>query len=154
MYPYLLTLHSIVRWFVLFFIVYTLYRAYRGYTQNRMFSKTDNAFRHWTATFTHIQLMIGIVLYTQSPAIHYFWSDIATALRQPDTVFYAAIHSFLMLTAIVIITIGSALAKRKATDKEKFRILLLWFSIALFIVFIAIPWPFSPLANRPYLRMF
>jgi len=57
-----------------------------------------------------------------------------------------------MLTAIVIITIGSALAKRKKTDKEKFKTMLVWFSAALLIIFIAIPWPFSPLANRPYIR--
>jgi len=37
-------------------------------------------------------------------------------------------------------------------DKEKFKIMLLWYGIALIIILIAIPWPFSPLANRPYLR--
>ena len=62
------------------------------------------------------------------------------------------IHSSLMLTAIVLITIGSAKAKRKPTDQEKFKTMLVWFSIALLIIFIAIPWPFSPFANRPYYR--
>jgi hypothetical protein len=57
-----------------------------------------------------------------------------------------------MIMAIIIITIGSALAKRKSSDKEKFKTMGLWFSIALIIIFIAIPWPFSPFANRPYFR--
>jgi hypothetical protein len=30
--------------------------------------------------------------------------------------------------------------------------MLIWLSIALIIIFIAIPWPFSPFANRPYYR--
>jgi cbb3-type cytochrome oxidase subunit 3 len=30
--------------------------------------------------------------------------------------------------------------------------MLVWFTIALIIIFIAIPWPFSPFANRPYFR--
>jgi hypothetical protein len=57
-----------------------------------------------------------------------------------------------MLIAIVLITIGSAVAKLKTVQENKFKTMLIWFSIALVIIFIAIPWPFSPLANRPYLR--
>jgi hypothetical protein len=59
-----------------------------------------------------------------------------------------------MFVAIVLITIGSAKAKRKSNDTQKFKTMLIWFSIALLIIFIAIPWPFSPLANRPYIRTF
>jgi hypothetical protein len=59
-----------------------------------------------------------------------------------------------MLAAITIITIGSALAKRKQSDPEKFKTMLLWFAPGLLIIFLAIPWPFSPLANRPYFKSF
>lgn len=154
MYSTLLTLHSLVRWVVLAFLVYSIYRAFMGYNQNRPFSKTDNAFRHWTATVAHIQLMIGIILYTQSPIIKYFWTDAKTGLRNLDLTFYGLIHIVLMLTAIVVLTIGSALAKRKPSGKEKFKTMLVWFSIALMIIFMAIPWTFSPLSSRPNFRTF
>jgi len=154
MYPALLASHSLVRWLVLIFIVYSIYRALAGLIRNRTFSGTDNAFRHWTATVVHIQLMIGMTLYTQSPVVKYFRTDTETALQDPEMIFYGIIHIVLMLTATVLLTIGSALAKRKPTDKEKFRTMLIWFSITLIIIFIAIPWPFSPLSNRPYLRTF
>jgi hypothetical protein len=111
-----------------------------------------NAVRHWTATIAHIQLMIGIVLYFQSPIIKYFLANFKEAVRAFDLLFFGLIHGSLMITAIVIITIGSAKAKRKTVDQEKFKTMLLWFSIALIIIFISIPWPFSPLANRPYYR--
>jgi hypothetical protein len=62
-------------------------------------------------------------------------------------------HILLMLVAIVLITIGSAKSKRQAKDPEKFKVMLTWFSIALLIIFLAIPWPFSPFGNRPYLRL-
>ncbi|WP_229712476.1 hypothetical protein [Marivirga lumbricoides] len=143
-----------VRWLVLVFLVYSIYRAFVGYTRNKSFSKTDNAFRHWTATVAHIQLMIGIILYTQSPVVKYFLANTKTALQNLDLTFYGLIHIFLMLTAIVVLTIGSALAKRKPTDKEKFRTMLVWFSIVLIIIFIAIPWSFSPLSSRPNFRTF
>jgi hypothetical protein len=59
-----------------------------------------------------------------------------------------------MILSVVLVTIGSALAKRKQTDREKFKTILIWFSIVLSVIFIAIPWPFSPFANRAYLRTF
>lgn len=154
MYSLLLVLHSLTRWLVFAFLIYSIYRAWVGYTQKKAFSEADNAFRHWTATIAHIQLMIGMLLYTQSPVIKHFWTGPKTGLQNPDLTFYGLIHLILMLSAIVTLTIGSALAKRKSTDKEKHGTMLLWFSIALIIIFIAIPWPFSPLSARPYFRTF
>lgn len=141
-----------MRWFVLASLLYAIYRAYKGYTLKSQFSKTDNSIRHWTATIAHIQLVIGITLYTQSPIIKYFWHNFNEAIHHLDTAFFGLLHIILMLIAIILITIGSALSKRKISDKEKFKTMLVWFSASLLIIFIAIPWPFSPLANRPYFR--
>ncbi len=152
MYQFLLTSHNYMRWLVLASLIFAIVRAYKGYSSKSIFAKTDNALRHWTATIAHIQLMIGMVLYFQSPVIKYFWANTKEALNNLDLIFFSLIHSSLMLIAIVIITIGSAKAKRKTTDHEKFKTMLIWFSVALFIIFIAIPWPFSPFANRPYFR--
>ena len=152
MYQTLLIFHNVVRWLVLTSLLLALFKAFKGYISNAKFSKTDNAVRHWTATIAHIQLMIGMVLYFQSPIIKYFLANFKQAVNSFDIAFFGLVHSSLMLTAIVLITIGSALSKRKQTDKEKFKTILVWFTIALIIIFIAIPWPFSPLANRPYFR--
>lgn len=150
MYHILIVLHSYVRWFVLLSMIIAVGKAFNGYFSNKVFSKGDNALRHWTATFAHIQLMIGMILYFQSPLIKYFLKNKTEA--GSDYSFFGMIHSTLMLVAIVVVTIGSALAKRKETDKEQFKTMLLWYSLALGIIIIAIPWPFSPFANRPYLR--
>lgn len=152
MYQTLTFYHSLIRWLVLASIVYAIYRAYKGYSSNAVFSKRDNATRHWTATIAHIQLLVGIVLYTQSPIIKYFWNNFNEAIVNFDLAFFGLLHLILMLIAIILITIGSAKAKRKTTDKEKFKTMLIWFSISLIIIFIAIPWPFSPFATRPYFR--
>lgn len=154
MFSNLLFFHSIVRWLLLIALVYSIVKAYKGYTSNLIFSKADNAFRHWTATIAHIQLMIGITLFTKSEIVKYFWKNFSEASQHLDTLFFGLIHILLMIISVVILTIGSALAKRKMTDKDKFKTMFTWFSIALIIIFIAIPWPFSPLANRPYFRHF
>ncbi|MBU2946507.1 hypothetical protein [Zobellia uliginosa] len=152
MYQSFTYVHSIVRWLVLFSLIYSVYRAYKGYFQGLKFTERDNLTRHWTATIAHIQLVIGIILYSQSPTIKYFWENFDQAITDLESTFFGLIHIILMLLAIVFLTIGSALAKRKPTDSAKFKTMLIWFALALLIIFIAIPWPFSPLAHRPYIR--
>ncbi|BAV07091.1 hypothetical protein SAMN05421788_102278 [Filimonas lacunae] len=152
MYQLLTFLHSFVRWLVVISLAYAVYRAFKGYIRKAAFTKTDNLVRHWTATIAHIQLVIGMLLYFRSPAIQYFRSHFHEAVRITDIAFFGIYHAGCMLLAIVIITIGSALAKRKKDDKQQFKTLLTWYAIALAIIFIAIPWPFSPFASRPYFR--
>ena len=154
MYLSLLFIHSIFRWLVVTSLIYAIFRAYKGFTTNAVFTKMDNSVRHWTATIAHLQLTIGVILYLKSPVVSYFWRNFKDAIGNIDTAFFGLIHILLMLVSVIILTIGSALAKRRPRDHEKFRTMLIWFSIALFIIFIAIPWPFSPLANRPYFRSF
>jgi len=154
MYTTLLVLHSLFRWLVLATLLASILVAFRGIRSHRPFTKSANQLRHWTATVAHIQLVLGIIVYVKSPVIQFLFSNFSEAIHYPELLFFGFIHSLLMLTAVVFATIGSALAKRKITDHEKYRTMLIWFSITLLIIFIAIPWPFSPLANRPFIRHF
>ncbi len=152
MYHTLLYLHNATRWLLLAGMLLSLYKAYTGYSQRRFFSRADNAIRHWTATIAHIQLVLGIILYVKSPLIQYFFKHTTDALEQKETTFFALAHSLLMLAAIIIITIGSAMAKRKKQDLDKYKTILWWYGVALFVIIVAIPWPYSPFAMRPFLR--
>lgn len=152
MYQILMLCHSYMRWLVLASLILAIYRAGKGYFLKSKFSDTDNTIRHWTATIAHIQLMIGMVLYFQSPIVKYFLANFKTSIESFDPKFFGWIHSSLMLISIILITIGSAVSKRKQTDSDKFKTMLIWFSISLIIIFIAIPWPFSPFSTRPYFR--
>lgn len=147
-------LHSLIRWFVLGMLLYSIYRAYKGYSRSLIFKESDDTWRHWTATTTHIQLIIGILLYSKSVTVKAFFSGLGSRDHITEPMFFGVIHIALMLSAIVLVTIGSAIAKRKTIDKDKFKTILIWFGAALLLILIAIPWPFSPLAQRPYLRPF
>lgn len=152
MYQTLTFLHSQTRWLVLLSLMYAIFRAFKGYFSDRKFTGADNSVRHWAATIAHVQLILGMVFYLKSPVIQYFWKNFNAAKESFEHLFFGMIHISLMIAAIMIITIGSALAKRRLTDKEKFKTMGIWFSIALIVIFIAVPWPFSPFANRPYFR--
>lgn len=152
MYSTLLVIHSLFRWLVLLSLGYAVYKALKGYAYDGKFLPWDENVRHWTATIAHVQLVIGVTIYSQSPIISYFWTNKERAIENLDVTFFTVIHLLLMLAAVVFITIGSCLAKRKVDDTAKFKTMLFWFAIALIIICVAVPWPFSPLASRPYFR--
>lgn len=153
-YQTVLALHSLVRWFVLISLLYALYRAYSGLFSKRAFSQLDNATRYWTAAIAHIQLVLGLWLYFISPIIEYFLHTYGDVVHQREVRFFGMEHSTTMLAAIVLITIGSAKAKRKQVDRDKYKAIAIWFTCAIVLILISIPWPFSPLANRLYFRRF
>lgn len=154
MFSIILALHSLFRWLVLGTLLYSIYRAYTGWFRRKNFSSIDNTIRHWTATIAHIQLILGLWIYFISPTISYFLHNYKDAVHVSEIRFFGMEHSVMMLFAIIIITIGSAKAKRKETDALKFKTIAIWFTIALVIILICIPWKFSPMASRPYFRSF
>ena len=154
MYANLLILHSIFRWLVLLTLLFSLVRAAVGYYKQQPFSTADNALRHWTATTAHIQLVLGTFLYIKSPLIPYFWSAPAEAIRVLEAAFFGVFHIAMMLFSVVVVTIGSALAKRKTDHRDKYKTMLVWFGLSLMLIFIAIPWHFSPFVARPLFRFF
>jgi cytochrome b561 len=154
MYSNLLAFHSLIRWFVLASLLLAIYKGYNGWFTNKPFSSFDNKVRHWTATIAHIQLCVGLWLYFISPIIDYFLHNYNEAVHQREIRFFGMEHNLMMLTAIIIITIGTAKAKRKSTDQEKFKTMALWFTVGLLIILLSIPWSFSPLASRPLFRKF
>lgn len=154
MYTLVLSLHSLVRWLVLASLLYTLYRSYKGWFYKKQFSNIDDALRHWTATTTHIQLVLGLVLYYISPIVEYFFTHFENAVHQREIRFFGMEHSLMMLIAIITISIGSFRAKRKISAQEKFKTMAIWFTIGFLIILSSIPWTFSPLVSRPYVRFF
>ncbi len=154
MYNTILTLHSLFRWLVLVALIVAIVRAFLGWMGEKEFTNKDNLLRHATTTIAHIQLLLGLWLYSISPLIDYFLHHYNDAVHMRQIRFFGMEHSVMMLVAITIITIGSAKAKRKITGKARFKTMAIWFTIGLVVILANVPWPFSPLVARPWLRMF
>ncbi|WP_214072887.1 hypothetical protein [Mucilaginibacter sp. dw_454] len=152
MYNTLLALHSLTRWLVLGSLIFALFRAYRGWLLKKQFLKTDSVSRMVAASAAHVQLVFGLWLYFISPIVAYFLHNFHTAMHERAIRFFGMEHVTMMLIAITIITIGAAKAKRKPTDKEKFKTMAIWFTIGLLIILSSVPWSFSPLISRPNFR--
>jgi len=154
MFPILLALHSLFRWLVLISLLYATFRAYAGWLQAKPFRRSDGTIRQISVRVAHIQFLIGLWLYFISPLVNYFLHHAKDAVHVRDLRFFGMEHVTMMVISIALITMGAEKSKRKPTDKGKFKTMALWFTIALLIIFLSIPWPFSPFTTRPFFRPF
>lgn len=152
MYETLTFLHNVSRWLVLCGILVALVAAARGMMRKSVFGAASNSIRHWSATLAHVQLVLGMLLYFRSPAIRFYWSHTEVRSAHPELGFFSLLHPLCMLVAVTLLSVGSGLAKRRDGDAGKHRTILIWYGAALLIMLLAVPWPFSPLAARPYWR--
>lgn len=153
-YPFLLALHSCTRWLVVISLLWTIFLSASGYWNKGPFDKKAQITRVMMVSLIHLQAVIGFCLYFVSPITKYFMKNFGATIGDLNISFFGIIHSLLMTIAVVVATIGAALAKRAETDAEKFRLLLTYSIVTFVIIFIAIPWPFSPLAQRAWFRPF
>ena len=142
MYQGLLHTHSLLRLFLLIALIGAVVLAISGLMGKKGYNSTTDKFRKFTVIFAHIQLLIGLVLYFISPMVQQGLSDMKAAMASKSLRFVTVEHTLMMLIAIVLITIGSAKAKRQTDDSQKYKKLAIWFGIALVLILAAIPWPF------------
>ncbi len=141
MYQGLLHAHSGLRWVVLFAIVYAIYDSIVGKNSGKKFSDSKLAGTLAVASI-HLQFVLGLAIYFQSPWYKMLKEMGGSVMSDSVARFYTVEHPIMMLIAVLIATIGNAKAKKASTDTAAFQKRLLWFSIALLVIFIAIPWPF------------
>lgn len=101
-------------------------------------------FSLFTLIFTHIQILLGIVLYFVSPITKNVLSDFGAAMGESSVRFYAVEHVLTMILAAVAITIGNSRAKKAASGNKAYNSILLYFTLALILILIRIPWHVWP----------
>ncbi|RWY49298.1 hypothetical protein [Mucilaginibacter gilvus] len=154
MYNLILPLHSLVRWLVLLSLLIAIYRGYQGWLGKKAYNKFDDNLRQTTVSIIHLQFIIGVWLYAISPITNWFIHHFSEGVRLREIRFFGMEHITMMFIAIALITVGSSKAKRDITDHDKFRTQAIWFTIGLLVILSSIPWAFSPLVHRPWLRGF
>lgn len=145
----LLNIHSILRYILLLLMVISIVKAYRGWAGKLPYSGGDRKLTLFTVISAHLQLVIGFMLYFMGTAADGF-KDMGATMKDATARFWTVEHMSMMLIAIILITIGSARAKRAATDEGKHKQIVIFFLLALAVIFVAIPWPWKEIA-RPLL---
>ena len=135
--------HSGFRWIVLAFLIYAIFNAFTKWQSGKPFEDRDRKANLFTMISTHIQVLLGLVLYFISPRVQ-FGSE---TMKVSEIRFFTVEHLVMMLIVVILITVGNAMSKKAATDALKFKKTFIYFLVALIIILIAIPWPFRGFGN-------
>jgi hypothetical protein len=141
MYGFILALHNIIRWIVLFFGVLAVGRALLGWLRGKEWTSAE---RKWGVFFTSAvdtQLLLGFLLYfVLSDITKAALKDFGAAMSNSGLRFFAVEHVLAMVLGVVFAHLGSALPKKVDVSDKKFKRAVIWFGLALLTILAGIPW--------------
>lgn len=142
MYTGLQHLHSFLAYILLAAIIIPLVYVAIRFVKQGAFDEKVRKMALAGFIVSHLQLLIGLVLYVISPVGLSNLS--AEAMQGTLTRLYAVEHPLTMIIAIVLITIGYIKAKKPGDDARRFKTIIIFYGLGLILVLIRIPWQVWP----------
>ncbi len=139
---YTLVIHSILRWAVLLFGLWTLFNALSGVFSKRVYKPGDKRTSLFFMISCDIQLLLGLFLYFDGMWFNMLKSNAKEVMKDSVTRFFAVEHALMMIIAWILVHVGYSMVKRADTDTQKHKRSLIFFGIAILIIIAMIPWPF------------
>jgi len=143
----LLHTHNFLRYVILLLILISIVKSFSGWMGKKQYTPGDKRVALFTLITAHLQLVIGLALYFISPNVKVGLANMGGAMKDPALRFWTVEHIAMMIIAIILITLGYSLAKRAKDDTGKHKRVAIYFLIALIIIFLAIPWPWSAVSR-------
>ncbi|NGX82933.1 hypothetical protein [Aequorivita sp. KMM 9714] len=135
-------IHSYWAYLVLLIVVLATINALAGFFSKREYSAKDFRISLFALIVTHIQLLIGIVLYVTSPLGLQNITNNGMGVVMKDSTFrlYAVEHPMMMILTVLFITIGYSKHKKNLLSNKKFKTLAIFYTIGLVLMLSRIPW--------------
>lgn len=131
--------HSGLRWIALILLVYAVYNAFAQRNLGE-FTKKDKMVNLFAMVTLHVQLVLGILLYSSDFSGKVSFSD--GWMKSEMYRFYGMEHFAGMLIAIILVTIGYSKAKRSEDSSKKHKSTYVFYGLGLLLILLFIPWPF------------
>ncbi|MFT5244764.1 MAG: heme A synthase [Psychroserpens sp.] len=141
MYNVVKMIHSYWAYLVFIMLVIAALNALIKFFGKKEFHAVDFRISLFTLIVTHIQLLIGIVLFFASNYLSAI-SDMGMGEVMKNKALRSNIieHPITMILAVVFITMGYSKHKKKLTSNSKFKMLAIFYTLALLLVLAKIPW--------------
>ncbi|RED50475.1 hypothetical protein [Seonamhaeicola aphaedonensis] len=140
MYQTILNLHSYWAYLVLFILIIAAFNAIIKSFGGKEYSAKDFRVSLFTLIVSHIQLLIGIILYFVSPRFE-LWSELGGGVMGNSLArLYLVEHPFINILGVALITIGYSKHKKVLTSGAKLKKIAIFYSIALVLFLSRIPW--------------
>jgi len=142
MYTTVQFVHSWWAYLVLFVAVIATINALAGLFGKKEYQPKDFRLALFTLIVTHIQFLIGMILFFVSP---YGLKSITNngmgeVMKDSTLRLYAIEHPMMMLLAVALITIGYSKHKKKLVSGPKFKALSIFYTLGLLVMLSRIPW--------------
>src|SRR5690349_4643975 len=145
MYTSLLFVHGWLRWLVLLAGLLALVSAITGVNTRRPWTPDDDKAGRWFTIALDVQMLIGLILYgLLSPVTRGAFIDMAAAMKDAPTRFFAVEHPTGMIVALALAHIGRVRVRKAADSESRHKRALIFFGLSLLILLLSIPWPFGP----------
>lgn len=139
MYTGLQHLHSGIAYLALAALVLVIIYALIGSLSGREFTEKDRKIAMIAFIFSHVQLLVGLILYFVSP-VGFSLLTGGGAMSNPEARLTALEHPLINILAIVIISVGYIRAKKILDSRGKFRSIYMMYAIGLVLILSRIPW--------------
>ena len=134
MYYALLFTHSYLRYIILILLIVVTITSLLGMINKNPYTDRDNKLSLSLFICTHLQLLIGLILFFVSPVVQFS----GTAMKDDTTRYWLAEHGIAMLLAIVFITLARTSSKKMTDGTAKHRRMFIFNMIALVIIVVTI----------------
>lgn len=131
-------LHSYWAYLVLLVVTLATINSIIGMITKKEFGAKDFRIALFALIVTHIQLLIGIVLYVF--ANNFGEVEMGEIMKNATLRLKNIEHPLLMVVAITLLTIGYSKHKNKRTSSAKFKTLAISYTLALIAILAMIPW--------------
>jgi hypothetical protein len=136
MYPFLQKFHSGWAYVAILILVLAVFNALSGYLSKREFKAKDRSISLFALIASHIQLVIGFIVYFISPK----GLDAMGEMDNAELRLTALEHPLINVLAIVLITIGWSRHKKAMVSDLKFKSILVFYGLGLILILSRIPW--------------
>ncbi|PZW44304.1 hypothetical protein LX95_00639 [Mesonia algae] len=142
MYRAIYYLHSYWAYMVILVVFLATINALIGAFTKKPYGAKDFRISLFALICTHLQLLIGLILFFVSPKIVWFSENVDMGLIMKNSTMrmYNVEHPLLMIIAIVLITIGYSKHKKKLSSAPKFKTLAIFYTLAFAAILAMIPW--------------
>ena len=136
LYTILQKAHSGWAYLALLMLVVVVANALIGLFSIKEFTAKDRKIALFGLIATHVQLLIGMVLYFVSPVGFSALGEMANKTLRLT----ALEHPLVNIIAIVLITMGWSKHKKATTSESKFKTFAVFYGIGLLLILSRIPW--------------
>ncbi len=130
------SIHSTLAYAVLAVVTIAVINAFLGLSSKRNFTKNDRSLSLVALILSHIQLVIGLVLWATSP----LGKDAMSQMSNSAMRLTAVEHPLVNIIAIVLITIGWSKHKKEESSNGKFKKIGIFYGLGLLLILSRIPW--------------